>query len=137
MNNRTVQLSTTLRQVDRTGGVSEMSVEFGYDASDPFAIHAVFRSGTGTVHWEFSRDLLAAGLIGPSGEGDVRLRPCHDDEPHVLILLSPPSRTAEFSAPLGALADFLDRTSELVPVGDESRWIDFDTEIARLMEIID
>ncbi|GAA3126902.1 SsgA family sporulation/cell division regulator [Streptomyces echinatus] len=48
----------------------------GYDADDPFAVTAVFaHDGHVLACWRLDREMLCAGLDGPVGIGDVRLRP--------------------------------------------------------------
>ena len=47
-----------------------------YNAEDPYAIRMAFHVGTDEpVEWIFARDLLAVGLEGPAGEGDVQVWP--------------------------------------------------------------
>ncbi|MFF4272206.1 SsgA family sporulation/cell division regulator [Streptomyces sp. NPDC001536] len=47
-----------------------------YDACDPFAVTVVFsHDGRVLARWRLDREMLAAGLTGPVGLGDVRLRP--------------------------------------------------------------
>ncbi|MEU6666712.1 SsgA family sporulation/cell division regulator [Streptomyces sp. NPDC046727] len=47
-----------------------------YDADDPFAVTAVFaHDGRVLACWRLDREMLSAGLAGPVGVGDVRLRP--------------------------------------------------------------
>lgn len=47
-----------------------------YDAADPFAVTAVFsHDGRVLARWRLDREMLAEGLQGPVGVGDVRLRP--------------------------------------------------------------
>nr|WP_202515040.1 MULTISPECIES: SsgA family sporulation/cell division regulator [unclassified Streptomyces] len=51
-------------------------VHLGYDADDPFAVTAVFaHDGHVLACWRLDREMLTAGLAGPVGIGDVRLRP--------------------------------------------------------------
>nr|WP_240982735.1 SsgA family sporulation/cell division regulator [Streptomyces sp. S3(2020)] len=47
-----------------------------YDASDPFAVTVAFsHEGRVLARWRLDREMLAEGLTGPVGLGDVRLRP--------------------------------------------------------------
>jgi hypothetical protein len=65
-----------------------------YSADDPYAIRMAFHVGTDEpVEWIFARDLLAVGLGGPAGEGDVQVWPA-DEQGHELlnIALSSPFR---------------------------------------------
>jgi len=47
-----------------------------YSGDDPYAVRMAFHVGTDEpVEWIFARDLLAAGMAEPAGEGDVRAWP--------------------------------------------------------------
>ncbi|MEU6065648.1 SsgA family sporulation/cell division regulator [Streptomyces sp. NPDC047082] len=47
-----------------------------YDADDPFAVTAAFaHDGHVLARWRLDREMLADGLRGPVGVGDVRFRP--------------------------------------------------------------
>ncbi|GAA4548189.1 SsgA family sporulation/cell division regulator [Amycolatopsis samaneae] len=117
----------------RTFGASPLPVpvELEHDTDDPYAIVAVLHAGANIVRWIFGRDLLADGLLAPTGEGDVRVSPAADRSKAVVELNSPDG-AAVLEAPAQELAAFLDRTYEKVPVGEESRWFDFDEELAKL-----
>lgn len=108
-----------------------------YDAADPYAVHVTFRTGPGDegrIEWLFARNLLGAGLVGPAGDGDVRIWPSHDgtDGP-VYIELSSPSGQALFEAPRDKVKGFLGRTYELVPNGQETEFLDIDSELELLL----
>ncbi|MFJ5263189.1 SsgA family sporulation/cell division regulator [Streptomyces sp. NPDC088387] len=92
-----------------------------YGSADPLAVQIVFPAevaleGEG-VTWTFARSLLADGLDGPAGSGDVHIWPCGR------------SRTVlEFHSPLGlallqfdsaSLRRFLVRTYAVVAAGTE------------------
>ncbi|WP_158889637.1 SsgA family sporulation/cell division regulator [Amycolatopsis anabasis] len=128
-------VQTTLGFALRTFGAGPLPVlvDLIYDTRDPFAVVAAFHSGRGTVHWIFARDLLADGLLGPTGEGDLRISPATDPA-LVLVELTTPDGAAVLEAPAQELAEFLDRTYQEVPVGEEHEWFDFDTELAKLAE---
>ncbi|WP_051791434.1 SsgA family sporulation/cell division regulator [Amycolatopsis jejuensis] len=102
-----------------------------YDPSDPFAVSVGYHAGGGVVRWLFGRDLLADGLLAPSGDGDVRVRPAADDS-RIVVELNAPDGSAVLEAAASELADFLDRTYDEVPAGDEGSWFDFDDELAKL-----
>lgn len=106
-----------------------------YDRENPYAVRIAFPARAtleGTeVSWEFSRDLLARGVDEPVGVGDVRVRPFSEE------------RTAlEFHAAEGVamvhvrtseLRRFLGRVQDLVPEGDEHRFLDLDRDLAELL----
>ena len=99
-----------------------------YDARDPYAVRPRFSRAT--TRWSGSlRDLLASGVDRPVGEGDVHVWRAAV----VLIALIArwsPIRSQRASA---EVASFVDRTYELVAAGDESRHVDVETAIARLL----
>jgi hypothetical protein len=116
-----------------------LPVTLSYDATDPYAVHAVFRTGQGDgVEWVFARELLAGGVVGMTGEGDVRVWPA-DAEPGspaasaVNIALASPDGEALLAAPAGQLIDFVERTYDLVPEGCESLHLDVDATIQALL----
>jgi hypothetical protein len=109
-------------------------VELRYDTRDPFAVVAAFRTGrAGWVEWVFSRDLLADGLLAEAGEGDVRIRPAANDPEVVIFELSSPSGHAVFETSAHRLADFLDRSYDIVVPGAEILWLDFDNAVEHLL----
>ncbi|HEV2779223.1 MAG TPA: SsgA family sporulation/cell division regulator [Actinophytocola sp.] len=111
-----------------------VKVELRYDTRDPYAVVAAFRTGrAGWVEWVYARDLLADGLIAEAGDGDVRIRPAVDDPEVVVIELSSPSGHAVFEASAQELADFLDRTYDVVVPGNEHLWVDVDEALTHLI----
>ncbi|RCW43934.1 sporulation and cell division protein SsgA [Halopolyspora algeriensis] len=111
-----------------------VQVELRYDTRDPYAVIAAFRTGrAGWVEWVFARDLLADGLIAQAGEGDVAIRPSVDDPEVVVVELSSPSGHAMFEASAQELADFLDRTYDVVVPGNENLWVNVDDALTRLL----
>jgi hypothetical protein len=105
-----------------------------YSAQDPYAIRMAFHVGTDEpVEWIFARDLLAVGLEGPAGEGDVQVWPADEQGQELLnIALSSPFGEAHFEAPRNSTAAFLGRTYEVVAPGHEATYIDVDDELAEL-----
>ncbi|MEU0335228.1 SsgA family sporulation/cell division regulator [Streptomyces sp. NPDC006193] len=99
----------------------------GYDAGDPFAVTAVFaHDGHVLATWRLDREMLAAGLAGPVGIGDVRMRPeatgpWHELRMEFLGDVRPDGsrhRAVVFAwAP--AIAAFLRETHRVVPPGRE------------------
>jgi Streptomyces sporulation and cell division protein, SsgA len=116
-------------------GIVPLMASLYYSAADPYAIRMAFHVGTDEpVEWIFARDLLAAGLDGPAGEGDVQVWP--GDEAGgcaVNIALSSPFGQAHFEAPRGATATFLQRTFEVIAAGQESDIIDLGSELDSLL----
>ncbi|APU16419.1 hypothetical protein FHR81_003195 [Actinoalloteichus hoggarensis] len=111
-----------------------VNVELRYDTRDPYAVVAAFQTGRGgSVEWVFARDLLADGLIAEVGDGDVRIRPAVDNPEVVVVELSSPSGHAMFEASAQELADFLDRTYDVVMPGNENLWVNVDDALARLL----
>ncbi|GAB3212357.1 SsgA family sporulation/cell division regulator [Marinactinospora thermotolerans] len=104
-----------------------------YTAEDPYAIKVAFHVGEDEpVEWIFARELLTVGIVRPVGEGDVRVWPAKGDgERAINIALSSPFGNAEFNAPISPLAEFLHRTYEIVPAGQEADFVDLDAEIAQ------
>ena len=121
-----------------------------YDDTDPYAVRMAFHVGTDEpVEWIFARDLLAAGIESRHGEGDVQVWPssvscAHTENLDVIgpadvsgtvlnIELSSPFGQAHFEAPAQAMAAFLQRTFQIVPAGQESNFIDIETELDDLL----
>jgi Streptomyces sporulation and cell division protein, SsgA len=101
------------------------------------------------VEWIFARDLLAAGIKSPQGEGDVKVWPsaqsCAEDEDLDVIgttdadyailniELSSPFGEAHFEAPAQAMSAFLRRTYSIVAAGQETNYIDIEAELNDLL----
>ncbi|MFD6531448.1 SsgA family sporulation/cell division regulator [Streptomyces sp. NPDC060184] len=123
------------RMVASVPRTATLAATLRYDRAQPFAVRIAFPARAtleGTdVSWEFSRELLARGVDAPAGLGDVRVRPFGQE------------RTAlEFHAAEGVamvhvrtseLRRFLRRAQELVPAGDEHRFLDLDRELAEFL----
>jgi Streptomyces sporulation and cell division protein, SsgA len=114
-----------------------------YSGDDPYAVRMAFHVGTDEpVEWIFARDLLASGMTGPAGEGDVRAWPSPassdgdsegDGETVLNIVLSSPFGQALFEAPMTAMAEFLHRTYDAIPAGHEGDFIDIGGELDSLL----
>jgi len=124
-----------------------------YSGSDPYAVRMAFHVGTDEpVEWIFARDLLAAGTESRQGDGDVQVWPSSASvaettdldligaaDPEATlgkvlnIELSSPFGQAHFEAPAEAMSAFLQRTYQIVPAGQESRFIDIETELNDLL----
>ncbi|MFB6716792.1 MULTISPECIES: SsgA family sporulation/cell division regulator [unclassified Streptomyces] len=130
-----IEQSVQARMVASAPRMETLPATLQYDRRDPFAVRMAFPATAtleGTeVSWEFSRELLAAGMDAAAGVGDVRIRPFgydrtvlefHADEGIAMVHV----RTAE-------LRRFLERAQELVPTGDEHRFLDLDRSLTHLL----
>ncbi|MEU8910321.1 SsgA family sporulation/cell division regulator [Streptomyces mirabilis] len=112
------------------------SVTLQYEPSDPNAVRAAFTvvGSEGTVEWIIGRDLLADGLEGPVGEGDIRVWPAEKrDVSDLYILLNPPAGTALLKAAAQEIKAFLQEAEVVVPRGAEPGRIDLDALLAHLI----
>ena len=124
-----------------------LTAGLSYTCADPYAVRIAFDIGTDKpVEWILARDLLAAARHGSEGLGDVRAWPsaasCDPDVvaiggaagPAILnIAMSSPYGQAQFEVSAKAIEDFLNRTYQLVPTGQESAYLDFDAELTDLL----
>lgn len=114
-----------------------VSVRLQYEPSDPHVVRAAFDvvGSDETVEWIIGRDLLADGLEGPAGEGDIRVWPVEEehDGSDLYILLNPPDGTALLKAPAREIKAFLRETEAVVPRGAESGRINLDALLAHLI----
>ncbi|GAA3777245.1 spore wall synthesis regulator SsgD [Streptomyces chiangmaiensis] len=106
-----------------------------YDRRDPFAVRMTFPAPATLegveVCWTFARELLRAGLTGPEGHGDVRVRPYGYDR--TVLEFHAPEGTAVVHIHSTDVRHFLKRTTELVPTGREHLQLDLDHDLAELM----
>ncbi|TWP45200.1 SsgA family sporulation/cell division regulator [Lentzea tibetensis] len=135
--NLTVRANTTFHLLAPGVAPAPVEAELVYDPEDPYAVAVVFHTGQGRVEWMFARDLLADGLLTPSGEGDILVRPATDDPERVLVELNAPTGFAILSAVAEEVAEFLDQSYDVVQPGEEDLWIDFDRELQKLVSTID
>jgi hypothetical protein len=131
----TVTAPVQLELIDASGAATPIEAELRYDATDPYAVTTVFRTGHSEVRWTFGRDLLAEGLYEPAGDGDVHVWPCLDNQGHavVIIELCSPDGEALVQARTGDLRSFVDRMNKAVAPGSESRLLDVDAAIAAIL----
>jgi hypothetical protein len=111
------------------------SMRLQYEPSDPYAVRAAFTvvGSDETVEWIIGRDLLADGLEGLAGEGDIRVWPAEEhDVCDLHVLFNPPSGTALLKAPAHEIKAFLQETEAVVPRGAEPGHIDLDALLAHL-----
>ena len=131
MNSVTVSAELGLSLVVPEHGAVPLVASLDYAANDPYAIKMAFHVGADEpVEWIFGRELLAAGLEAPVGEGDVQVWPDDTEGSDILnIALSSPFGEAHFEAPLSDTAEFLKSTYGIVPAGTESDFVDFEGEL--------
>ncbi|MGW7044126.1 SsgA family sporulation/cell division regulator [Streptomyces avermitilis] len=113
-----------------------MSMRLQYESSDPYSVRAAFTvvGSDETVQWIIGRDLLADGLEGPAGEGDIRVWPAEEHGVcDLYILLNPPAGAALLKAPTQEIKAFLQETEAVVPRGAEPGHIDLDALLAHLV----
>ena len=118
-------------------GEAELEAELRYDPADPFAVSLAIGVECGEpVVWTFARELLAAGVNAPSGEGDITVEPDlsegFGDERELRITLATDCM-ATMLAPTDPVVEFLVETYAVVPTGAELDRVDFDAEIAALL----
>lgn len=142
MNSSTVSAEVELRLVVRDGAedlIVPLMAGLSYSKDDPYAVSIGFHVGLEEpVEWTFARDLLSQGTAGAAGEGDVKIWPSVDSRGGFQgvvanIEISSPHGEASFEVPVRDVADFLQRTYDLVPEGKESRHVNLDEELADLL----
>src|SRR4051794_32094803 len=115
----TVTRVVTLELIDSTGAATPLETELSYDSRDPFAMTATFMTVGGQVRWTFGRDLLIGGLYEPTGDGDVHVWPCLDNDAHsvVMIELCSPDGEALVQARTAEITSFVERMTAAVAPG--------------------
>ncbi len=130
-------LTRALRLHLVVAGEESMPVDasLSYASSDPYAVTAVFHADESEpVTWTFGRDLLAAGLEQPAGEGDIGVWPSTSQGlPVICMALSSPTGHALLEASHSDVRAFLTASYELVPRGTESAHLDLDDALDRLL----
>lgn len=117
-----------------SAGPADVAVDalLEYTSLDPFAVRMVFSvDDTPSVEWVFGRDLLVAGLVGPSGHGDVKVFPSRDG---LVIELSSPAGAAQLRADRDVMVRFVQDMLNVVPLGGEDHFFDIDREVALLAD---
>jgi hypothetical protein len=134
--NSTVSAELGLRLIVPQETVVPLVARLCYTAEDPYAIRVAFHVGLEEpVEWIFARELLAAGIDGQQGDGDVRVWPSSGVQGDLVLNLelSSPYGQAHFEAPAGEVSDVLRRTYQVVPTGRESGHLDLEGELADLL----
>ncbi|MFJ4616764.1 SsgA family sporulation/cell division regulator [Streptomyces sp. NPDC088812] len=96
-------------------------VTLRYSSDDPLAVHLDFPPEAclkdEAVTWTFGRALLAEGLDGPAGRGDVQIWPC--GRARTVLELHSPLGLALLQFDTAALRRFLLRSHAVVAAGRE------------------
>jgi hypothetical protein len=134
----TISTELGLRLVVPRQTIVPLVASLYYSKEDPYAIRIAFHVGLDEpVEWIFARELLSSGIEGREGLGDVVVWPsasAADVPGDVLnIELSSPFGQAHFEAPIKEISDFLQRTYAIVPAGEETDFVDVESEIAELL----
>jgi len=118
-------------------GSTPVRSRWSYRADQPFTVTAAFQTERDRwVEWAFSRDLLAEGLRGPAGVGDVRLHPETDTGLTMLVVeIESPEGYAELELEHTGVAAFLEATERIVAMGAESDHFDVDGLIDELTRV--
>jgi hypothetical protein len=112
-----------------------IAADFAYRPEEPYAVSVVFRTTEQAVTWNFGRDILSEGVQHATGFGDVQAWPARSRRgvPVVTIQLASPDGVVQVEGSRRDISRFLDAAYRLVPVGEESRHVDFDAELAELL----
>jgi hypothetical protein len=118
------------------GESTPVVTRWSYSLRDPFAVTLAVRTGENSwVEWLLARDLVVESLSGPAGIGDVRMGPQVVQGYEIVeIEICSIDGRAVLEVDRDLLAHFVRTTVELVPLGDESRWMDLDREIAKITQ---
>ncbi|MCG6495279.1 SsgA family sporulation/cell division regulator [Kitasatospora sp. A2-31] len=107
-----------------------------YHRAEPYAVYLdshVDRDEP--ITWMFARELLAAGLEGWAGVGDVSVHPGVGGEAGtVFIALGGDESSVVLRARAAEVRTFLGRTECVVPYGREREFVDLDVLLRRLLE---
>ena len=111
-----------------------LDASFHYDPADPFAVTMVVDSISGPVRWTFARELILNGMYEPTGDGDVHVWPCLDNDAHsvVMIELCSPDGEALVQARTAEITSFVERMTAAVAPGSEATHLDIDSAIAAI-----
>ena len=124
-----------LELVDPQGESTSIDSDLVFDPADPYAATMVFRTGVQEVLWTFGRELLVEGLYEPTGDGDVQVWPClsNTGEAVVIVELCSPDGELLVQADSRSVDTFIAKMLSSVPDGQESVYVNFDDELARLL----
>jgi len=143
--NSTVSAELGIQIFTSQQAIVPVAARLFYSREDPYAIRITFHTDLDRpVEWMFARDLLATGTVVRKGLGDVTFWPSAGSADGagagagsgsgvLNIALSSPFGRAHFEAPASEISDFLRRTYQIVPAGQESEHIDVEAELNDLL----
>ncbi|MFF3904473.1 SsgA family sporulation/cell division regulator [Streptomyces sp. NPDC001848] len=132
---RTVVRAVTAQLVVSRTYSQPLCMRLRYEPADPYVVRAAFFVHSDEpVEWVLGRDLLADGLNGCAGHGDVRIwSAVGRGDQAMYIALGSRAGTALVEVPAHDVKAFLERTETVVPRGTEAGRIDWDAELAYLL----
>ena len=119
--------------VTASTGSGDVAGELRYDPADPFAVSLAIGVDGVPVVWTFARELLADGLCGPSGVGDLRIEPITADGVREIDITLTTDCQATLIAPRDTVVAFLVEAYATVPAGSELDHLDIDAELTALL----
>lgn len=133
---RTVVQGVTAQLVVSRAYSLPLCMSLRYEPADPYVVRALFFTHSDEpVEWVLGRDLLAEGLKGSAGGGDVRIwSAVSRGDQAMYIVLGSRAGNALLEVPVQDVSTFLENTEALVPRGTESGRIDWDVELAHLLK---
>lgn len=129
-----VVTAATVFAVRTDAGHKAVPAELRYRVSDPYAVTVAFEVGPGGwLDWVFGRDLLAEGLAGAAGEGDVRIYRDARDPAVVVFELDSPFGRATTEGVAADLMAFLGQSYGVVRPGTEGSFLNLDEMVDLLL----
>jgi Streptomyces sporulation and cell division protein, SsgA len=118
-------------------GSTPVRSRWSYRADQPFTVVAAFQTDRNRwVEWTFARDLLVEGMRAAAGMGDVRLHPETDGGLDLLVVeIESPEGYAKLELDHESVSDFIEATTDLVPLGEESEHFDVDALIDEITTV--
>ncbi|WP_406205939.1 SsgA family sporulation/cell division regulator [Kitasatospora sp. NBC_01560] len=125
-----------LRAVVCPGFTVSVAACLRYDRAEPYAVYLDNHVDLDEpITWMFARDLLAAGLNGWAGLGDVSVHPGAGASSETLfIALGGDTGAVVLRAQAVLVRAFLDATERIVPSGTEGQHLDLDGLLHRLRD---
>jgi hypothetical protein len=106
-----------------------------YDPQDCLAVRMTFGpGGPGTAVWIFGWELLAKGLNGAVGLGDVRVAPCAGTNSWLLIRLGRPGDEAHVELDTADVRRFVAFARRRAPLHTRQVQDALDAELSRIVE---